>query len=600
MVCVDDQLIAIGNEDTTAEVATKIFLLLKEITKDITANSPRTCYPYDTAEQFFSTLGNLFASSENRAELVSEVADGWKDTVDEVTACQALNQICGQSQATFTGTSLVHGYGVQDSGDAQTFCTKFEVRDFGSAAGLQGCMRYECISYTELATISTSEILDDLNLAMSEIAEFNFLNSALDKVSLVNGNVKMSIDLEQHVIDDQQLSGYNAANPVDGQSILRPARLVLHANGSVGYDTSGIQVVSGETNENTVTFEADQTGQFVVLVQKNVGQVVDGTATTTTAGSNPTDDGVTLPGEISGGSGGSAGIIGGAVCAIVVVGALGAAFVVMRRRRQAAAASEAAAKVNPSSAEDAVANGDAVMIDMDAVGGMDASDIRTRDPEAMPNYLAPPTYEEFMVAKEEGLEHTFGPQEDEEPAEEEPEFAEEEQPNEADGEFDESADRGVSEDDVVDGNEYGAGHAVDIVDGNQYDGAHAEEFDEQVDEAEEADENEEAVDEPSQDAENEEEEEEAAVVEDVEEDAVEEEAVEEEAVDDEAAEEEVAEDEAADEEAADDEAAEEEADDDEAGVVEEQPGYEENLVAFAQADAVENAEDPTEEIEEEN
>ncbi|KAL3894400.1 MAG: hypothetical protein SGCHY_005298, partial [Lobulomycetales sp.] len=249
------QGVNLGNEDTTAEVATKIFLLLKEITKDITANSPRTCYPYDTAEQFFSTLGNLFASSENRAELVSEVADGWKDTVDEVTACQALNQICGQSQATFTGTSLVHGYGVQDSGDAQTFCTKFEVRDFGSAAGLQGCMRYECISYTELATISTSEILDDLNLAMSEIAEFNFLNSALDKVSLVNGNVKMSIDLEQHVIDDQQLSGYNAANPVDGQSILRPARLVLHANGSVGYDTSGIQVVSGETNENTVTFE---------------------------------------------------------------------------------------------------------------------------------------------------------------------------------------------------------------------------------------------------------------------------------------------------------------------------------------------------------
>ena len=378
-----------GDQNITQSIAEAIFGITNTVTTTININAPTSCYNKLTATKFTTVADNIISSVKNQGIIDTPISSSWSSTLTNINNCLFNVRICGQTPFVYSGTNLNYVLGVQDS----------STNSFGSfnVSGLTGlsspCARFSEHTYSLSGVVNTSTILSKEVLAIATTFSKLSIVDPTNNTNL-NGVFSRCVDVDPALVSlygNTKLYSYNAIQISErGQS-------GVYDNITISYVNTTSQTIS------RVCFSSTNLGNFAVVVKKVPAVIVTSTSTQTrssTAVNTPNPTQTTTP---DGSTSGNGAVIGG-VCAAIGLLVVGAAVFGARRRKRRAQREK---EINPN--EDEMPVGARIQEEAHVAIEMNGGVLRTRDPKALPEYLKPPTYSEFMTAKAKGV--VLGPKE---------------------------------------------------------------------------------------------------------------------------------------------------------------------------------------------
>ncbi|KAL3895649.1 MAG: hypothetical protein SGCHY_004572 [Lobulomycetales sp.] len=400
------------------EIVQKMIDQLKTIVDQLKANSDEDCYVQETANQFMKTANTMVDAVNVNNQSVPALSNQLVEVLFSIVTCQMNSLICGESGTSIDSTISVD-FGIQNTAVSQAFCgTRYNVVEFGALTETDSCVRYQCLEYPTDGLISTENLIaqNSSYREVTGISQIDFLTTLGQVADLPSSfNICGTATVPADIVSKYNLTGFNLENQDDFDFVLDVIRLDKFENLTTVSITQGSEVTMDQTATNPYPFCDSKPGPSAILVRKNAAVVPEsppveagGDETTggdTTGGDGSgvgTDNGVPVDSQNSSVDGTVVGAVCGAAIGLVAVGAV--LFALRRRRQKSIKRSKVVPTLRP--AHEAVAAGDAIVIPISVYG----EDEDTRDPAALPEYLLPPTYDEFVVAKAEGRENYFGPE----------------------------------------------------------------------------------------------------------------------------------------------------------------------------------------------
>ncbi|KAL3896137.1 MAG: hypothetical protein SGCHY_004272 [Lobulomycetales sp.] len=268
-----------GNHQTQNTKALSLFRLLKSITKQLSSNSPQTCYNEPAALGFLSSFSTVLLSASNLGSNEQEIIDEWNDALASVSDCMIRKQICGQSAFSYSKDSLSLSFGLQDYFSSSSYCGSFTVHRFGTTLSLSDlrCLRFQCLSHPSSGLLPVQSYLsrDSVNYDLSTISKLEFVAPNGSVVQLEEFRMSGEIPIEDSFQADYGLENYNPRD-TENAYVIVPAMIQYpdSTNASQSsYSTSSISIID-DTSDNKVRFLANNSGSFLFVVQRNIGQNV--------------------------------------------------------------------------------------------------------------------------------------------------------------------------------------------------------------------------------------------------------------------------------------------------------------------------------------